>query len=84
MPLFSEILHTTNIYDFLKTVRSSRFITQAKNVMDIQNFMQHVLFYYCIEKFVINKNLPIGLEAKSNLWGNCGVIVYILFVALPA
>lgn len=33
-------------------------------------------------KFVINKNLPIGLEAKSNLWGNCGVIVYTLFVAL--
>ena len=40
--------------------------------------MQHVLFYYCIEKFVINKNLPIGLEAKANLWGDCDFIVYIL------
>jgi len=30
-----------------------------------------------MKSVVINKNLPIGLEAKANLWGDCSV-VYII------
>ena len=33
---------------------------------------------YIVDKFVINKNLPIGLEVKANLWGGWNFIVYIL------